>query len=196
VPTVRAATPDELPQVGATLAAAFADDPVWSWMAPPSTWAQRARGWFAAEAKVQLEGQGVVLVDDQVRGAAMWSPPDRWKTSPRESVAMVVPSLRLFRTRTPRALRMIAGLEGQHPAEPAHWYLAILGTDPSHQGHGIGSALVSAVTDRCDTEGLPAYLESSKEQNVPFYARHGFVVRQEIAPAGSPPLWTMWREPR
>ena len=28
----------------------------------------------------------------------------------------------------------------------------------------------------CDTEGLPAYLESSKEPNVAFYGRFGFRV--------------------
>ncbi len=196
MPTVRAATANDLPQVGRALAAAFADDPVWTWLAPRATWADRAPGWFATEARLQLEGHGEVLVTDDGRGAAVWSPPKRWRTSPRETVALVLPSLRLFRGRTPRVLRMVSGLEGAHPAEPPHWYLSILGTDPAHQGRGNGSALVRAVTDRCDAEGLPAYLESSKEQNVPFYARHGFAVREVVRPAGSPTLWTMWREPQ
>jgi hypothetical protein len=55
---------------------------------------------------------------------------------------------------------------------------------------------VQAITDRCDAESLPAYLESSKEQNVPFYARHGFEVRTEMAIPGGPPMWLMWREPK
>ncbi|MBA3281059.1 MAG: hypothetical protein H0U29_02405, partial [Acidimicrobiia bacterium] len=116
MPTVRPATPDDLPRVGTVLAAAFADDPVWSWMAPPSVhWADRAAAWFSTEAAIQLRGHGEVLVDDSVRGAAIWSPPGRWKGTLRESIAIVRPSLRLFRRRTPRTLRAHVRLEAQHP---------------------------------------------------------------------------------
>ncbi len=197
MPLVRPAIADELPQVGAALAAAFASDPVWGWMASPrAVWPERAAAWFETEARVQLEGHGEVLVDDQLRGAAIWAPPGHWRTSPRDSVAIVLPSVRLFRSRTLRSLRTIALMEKRHPVEPQHWYLAILGTDPAHQGHGIGSALINAVTDRCDREGLGAYLESSKEQNVPFYGRHGFVVQEQLTLPGGPDMWRMWRDPR
>lgn len=73
----------------------------------------------------------------------------------------------------------------------------MLGTDPDHQGKGIGSALVSHVTDKADAEGMPCYLESSKESNVPFYVCHGFEVTEELSlPANGPKVWGMWREPR
>ena len=49
---------------------------------------------------------------------------------------------------------------------------------------------------RCDAARLPAYLESSKERNVPFYERHGFRVTGELTiPGGGPTLWLMWRNP-
>lgn len=196
MPTVRPATLDDLPRVGTALAAAFADDPVWSWMTSPAArWSDRAAAWFSTEAALQLRGRGEVLVDHELRGAAIWSPPGRWKASPREAVALAWPSLRLFRSRTPRALRTLGLMEAQHPTPP-HWYLATLGTDPVHQGHGIGSALVQAITERCDTKGLPAYLESSKEQNVAFYERHGFQVAKKLELPGGPPNWLMWREPQ
>ena len=47
----------------------------------------------------------------------------------------------------------------------------------------------------CTAESLPAYLESSKERNVDFYARHGFRVTRELRLPKGPPLWSMWREP-
>ena len=52
--------------------------------------------------------------------------------------------------------------EKKHPTQP-HWYLGILGTDTVHQGKGVGSALMQPILERCDAEGLPAYLESSRE---------------------------------
>jgi hypothetical protein len=47
----------------------------------------------------------------------------------------------------------------------------------------------------CDREGIPAYLESSKERNIDFYARFGFRVLQEVRLPRGPKMWPMWREP-
>ncbi len=49
---------------------------------------------------------------------------------------------------------------------------------------------------RCDDEGVGAYLESSKERNVAFYGRHGFRVTRELRFPRGPRLWLMWRDPR
>ncbi len=66
-----------------------------------------------------------------------------------------------------------------HPKE-RHWYLQMLGTEPDAQSKGLGSAILAPVLERCDREGERVYLESSKERNIPFYARHGFAVTEEI----------------
>jgi predicted GNAT family N-acyltransferase len=61
----------------------------------------------------------------------------------------------------------------------------------------LGSALLQVALAHVDEEGDPSYLESSKERNVPLYARFGFEVIGEVpSKSGSPPLWRMWREPR
>ena len=78
-----------------------------------------------------------------------------------------------------------------------HWYLLILGVEPERQGEGIGSALIAPNLARADIEGLPCYLETSKERNLEFYRRHGFEVRhEENIPSGGPKVWMMKREPR
>jgi ribosomal protein S18 acetylase RimI-like enzyme len=90
----------------------------------------------------------------------------------------------------------LLGAQRLHPEDPPHWYLAILGTDPSAQGRGLGSAMMGPILEGCDREGLGAYLESSKERNVDFYARHGFRVTGERRLPRGPRLWPMWRDPR
>ena len=53
------------------------------------------------------------------------------------------------------------------------------------------------VLTRCDTDGIPAYLESTKERNVGFYEHHGFAVVGCVdIPLDGPALWLMWRVPR
>src|SRR5205814_297309 len=96
--------------------------------------------------------------------------------------------------RLARVLRGLSIVEKCHPEDP-HFYLATLGTDPGHQGEGIGSALMQPVLSMCDQEGLGAYLESSKESNIAFYSRHGFRVTEEVRMPHGPPVWLMWREP-
>ncbi|MGH0034115.1 MAG: GNAT family N-acetyltransferase [Myxococcota bacterium] len=81
-----------------------------------------------------------------------------------------------------------------HPQEP-HWYLAVIGVRPSHQGRGLGSALLGAFLERVDREGMPAYLESDRAENLPFYRRAGFEVATRTETAGIP-IWCMWRSPK
>lgn len=56
--------------------------------------------------------------------------------------------------------------------------------------------MLDPVLARADQEGVAAYLESSKEPNLAYYERHGFVRTDVLEPVpGGPPVWTMWREP-
>jgi predicted N-acetyltransferase YhbS len=94
-----------------------------------------------------------------------------------------------------RAMKFMQAVERKHPKAP-HYYLATLGTEPDFQRKGVGSAVMQPVLDRCDADGVPAYLESSKEVNVPYYRRHGFEVTDELKLPDGPTLWLMWREPQ
>ncbi|HEV3227255.1 MAG TPA: GNAT family N-acetyltransferase, partial [Acidimicrobiales bacterium] len=61
---------------------------------------------------------------------------------------------------------------------------------------GLGSSLMRETLDRCDRQGLGAYLESSNIRNVPFYERHGFRVLAEVSPSPEFTARPMWREPQ
>lgn len=60
-----------------------------------------------------------------------------------------------------------------------HWYLNVLGVEPSLQGKGHGSALVGHKLEDIDQQGIPAYLETSLAKNVKFYEKLGFQVIKE-----------------
>jgi GNAT superfamily N-acetyltransferase len=194
---VRKASSVDTEGLSAALARAFFDDPVMSWLLPRD--ARRARGLpvvFEMELTNVHLPHGEVYTTAQLSGGALWAPPGKWRTPPA-SLLRALPRLALaLGSRIPVALRTIMAMERVHPKEP-HWYLAVLGTEPASQGKGVGSALMAPVLQRCDREGVAAYLESSKQSNIPFYARHGFEVTGTVSlPGGGPPVWPMWREPR
>jgi GNAT superfamily N-acetyltransferase len=194
-PTVRLATQADVPALSAALARAFHDDPVTSWLFPPDRYEARLRAYFGVYLRRISLRHHVTYTTAGLEGGAIWMPPGAWELSPLDIVRTLPTTLRALGRRLPAALRALLQIEHRHPRQP-HYYLATLGTDPAHQGKGIGTALLDPVLARCDAEGLPAYLESSKERNVPFYARHGFEVTEQFTPDGGPPLWLMWRNPR
>ena len=85
-------------------------------------------------------------------------------------------------------------LEAVHPRE-SHWYLSVLGVDPSQQGQGIGSRLLAYWLQGVDRDGGFAYLETDRSENRPFYERAGFVVINEITVFGVT-VWCMARSCR
>jgi ribosomal protein S18 acetylase RimI-like enzyme len=196
-PQLRRASAQDVPALAGVLARAFLDDPVASWAYPPDHLRERALVRFQGTRARQLLGEEEVWTDSDLRCAALWATPGRWKMSLGE-IAALAPSFmhpRLI-ARLPIAAIGWEKLERRHPPDPPHWYLAVLGTDPSAQGQGLGSAVLRPVLERCDADGVGAYLESSKESNIAFYSRHGFRVTEEIRLLKGPPMWKMWRDPR
>ena len=196
---VRRAGRAELEPIVHVLARAFDDDPVPRFLFR-GEWRRRRglRTFFRIQLRHTYLDKDEVWTTPDVAGAALWAPPGAprpgWSDLAR--LTPVLPYLTGLGRRLPDAARLLASVDRARPRAP-HWYLATLGTDPDRQGKGIGSALLQAVLTRIDEEASPAYLESSKERNLAFYARHGFEVTGEIhTPNGGPTLWLMWREPR
>src|SRR5579864_4512217 len=57
-----------------------------------------------------------------------------------------------------------------------HWYLWAVGVEPTNQGRGIGGRLLQPVLAKASAEGVPCYLETMNEANLPFYEKYGFSV--------------------
>src|SRR5262249_41708940 len=94
-----------------------------------------------------------------------------------------------------RVMSAMDHIEKRHPKEP-HYYLQAIGTDTAKQGKGFGGVVMRRHLAIADAKGLPAYLESSKEKNIPIYQSFGFEVTGEIRLPGGPLLYPMWRKAR
>jgi len=195
-PGVRAATASDASAVTDMLVRAFDDDPVATYMfAGPRRRRRGLHSFFTTQLRTYLP-RGHVYVSDDLSGAALWGQPGRERHPVLELLQLLPTGPFLLSPHTVGAMRLLFKVEELHPTEP-HWYLFTLGTAPERQGQGVGSALLRSMLAQVDELGEPAYLESSKERNVPLYARFGFEVLDEIpSRAGSPPIWRMWREPR
>ncbi|MGA8218872.1 MAG: GNAT family N-acetyltransferase [Solirubrobacterales bacterium] len=193
----RRAEQAELPELARMLARAFHEDPVAAWACRPESLRPRVLERLFGMRLRDLHPRGEIWTDDDLRSVAVWAAPEQWHTTARQDIAyattLLHPRLML---RMPTVVTGMLGAQKVHPGEPPHWYLAILGTDLSAQGRGLGSSLLAPVLKGCDHDGVGAYLESSKEQNLDFYARHGFRVTSERRLPRGPTLWPMWRDPR
>lgn len=191
---------NEIPSISRTLAKAFVDDPVFEVLFGGTVPEPRAAQFFEIMAGAQLR-HGLVHRTPAHEAVAIWAPPGEWKLPVSQIVKNAPGFVRVFGSRMFANLALLNRLEKAHPDEEPHYYLEFIGTDPAHQGKGMGSRLMRPMMERCDDEGVGAYLESSKEANLAFYGRFGFEVTKIITHRGAkgapgPQQWLMWRTPR
>lgn len=193
---VRRVTPADVPALAQTMARAFYDDPVvghWCTADESRRMRRLVRGFELFLRKVYLPHDECHATGD-LTGSALWLPPGTWKTQGLAEMRLLAGMARAYGRALPRILGVLSALENKHPHEP-HYYLQFLGVEPKWQGKGLGSALLEPTLERCDREGVPAYLEATSERNRQLYERNGFELVERIElPAGGPPMWRMWRE--
>ncbi|MBI2384103.1 MAG: GNAT family N-acetyltransferase [Gammaproteobacteria bacterium] len=182
----------EWPLIGDVIAEAFADDPVNLW-AFNGVAAMRPSFRAMARYLYLVRGFGHRTADG--RAGTLWLPPGAAKSHGLRGTLALARALtwhgglRAVRN----GLAIDAFMNRKRPREP-HYYLFAIAVAPELQGKGRGGLLMREALRRVDGEGMPAYLESSRARNLPFYRQFGFEVVEEAAPArGCPPVWRMWR---
>jgi len=187
-------------QVSATLASAFHRDPVMNWFLRQDHKHDIVMAGLIASLVEEYMKEGWAIAAEDGSCATLWAKPGKTvgALSIMQQIAwlpriMHISTLR----RVPRALKVMNALDANHPHEPNHYYLFMIGVHADHQGQGLGSTILAKALETVDAEGMPAYLENSNPKNTPLYERHGFKVMKEIKfePDG-PSLWPMWREAR
>jgi GNAT superfamily N-acetyltransferase len=199
-PQARPARKADIRELSRTLARAFFDDPVMLWLLPDAQARTAHLGrLFATMTRHHHLARGGVEVASGGPGigaAALWDPPNQWQETRRAQLAMTPTFLRVFGLRSMQGRAVQELMKRVHPEEP-HWYLAVIGSDPTVRGKGFGQVLMESRLHRVDAENAPAYLESTKPENIPYYQRFGFDVTGEIVlPNGGPIMWPMWRKPQ
>jgi ribosomal protein S18 acetylase RimI-like enzyme len=167
-------------------------DPAARWVWPDS---QRFLMYFPSFVRAfggKAFAHGSAYYIDGYIGAALWLPPD---VHPDENALIAL----LQRTVSDQIQKDVFAVFEQmgsyHPNEP-HWYLPLMGVDPSQQSKGFGSALLQHILIQFDRNNKLAYLESSNPRNIPLYKRHGFELLGTIQTGTSPSISPMLRRPR
>lgn len=192
---VRQAGHEDAPRLVTVLADAFFDDPVMKWWIEDAERAAVLPRFFDVLMRDLFLPNGEVYTTDDLAGGALWGAPGRWPIDDERQAELAPLWLEVLGSHAERGSTLSNLLDEQHPTA-SHYYLGVLGVTPQRQCLGIGTALMKPVLTRCDSEGMPAYLEATNPRNRDLYLRHGFAVRQEVRLPDGPPLWLMWREPR
>ncbi|MDX3061998.1 MULTISPECIES: GNAT family N-acetyltransferase [Streptomyces] len=192
---IRQADERDRDQVVRILDEAFHDDPVSTWIFPDEDHRRAVHGAFLGVfADITLAGGRIDLLEDGTAAALWFSVPAGAPEGTDDTPALMRETADPDNERAELVGRLTGAV---HPHDRAHEYLLMIGVSPQCQGEGIGEALISGVLERCDREGIPAYLEASSMRSRGLYERLGFTFtgRTVDLPDG-PAMWPMWREPR
>ncbi|MFJ4684657.1 GNAT family N-acetyltransferase [Streptomyces sp. NPDC088789] len=179
---------------------AFQQDPVSSWVFPDEAYRRETHHRLVGAFTDIVMAEGRIDLAEDGSACALWlSVPDgdghdgqdpEGGDDAAQLRAVVDPD----NARVEEIANLTAGI---HPSGRAHAYLWMVGVSPERQGQGVGSALIGTVLERCDRDGVPAYLEASNARSRDLYARLGFaVIGEPLRLPDGPLMWPMWREPR
>jgi ribosomal protein S18 acetylase RimI-like enzyme len=189
----RKARRSELPPTAANLTAAFAADPVFTYVFPDPA---RRPGAIAAFFDLVVQ---TLWVYDEIytidhAGGAVWVPPGE-PAVPELAARAFEEKLAAIDGLDLARLGLLTELQGRHHPSAPYAYLWFVGVHPDHQGLGHGTALMASALRRCDVERMPAYLEATTATSRDYYQRMGFEVVAELGLPDGPSIWSMRRQP-
>jgi GNAT superfamily N-acetyltransferase len=195
---IRVAATGDLDALTAIMATAFRHDPVWGEYSFPGS-SERldtaAAFWRAYLGAMLRHDWSFLTAGDE--SAAVWVPPgERELTDAQEHELEALLRDLLGDAQAGIVFDVIERLEDAHPRHEPHHQLSLFGTHEDHRGRGIGMALLDACLERVDTDGSPAYLESTNPANDRRYMSRGFEPYGRVELAGGPTVTTMWRPAR
>jgi ribosomal protein S18 acetylase RimI-like enzyme len=184
----------------ALLARAFHNDPLYKLVMPDEDRRANALTWLFERVVRYCILYGHTFTTPELEGIAGWLPPGRTNLTLGRIIrsGLHATPLKLGWNAYRRFDTYMAYADKLHArhAPRFHWYLWVIGVEPTCQGRGIGSRLLQPILDKADADGVLCYLETEGERNVRFYEKHGFkVAEQGRVPKLGVQVWAMRREP-
>lgn len=195
---IRRADQSDRDAVARLLDEAFRDDPVSSWVFPDPEHRAAVHGKFLGVFVDVALAQGRIDYAADGSAAALWLRIPAGNHEEEGAEDDIPARMREAADPDNERCELVGRLTGEaHPTAEDHEYLLMIAVAPGRQGEGLGTELMRPVLERCDREGVPAYLEASSERSKALYERLGwrFTGTAVRLPDG-PPMWPMWRKPQ
>ncbi|MEZ2226143.1 GNAT family N-acetyltransferase [Microcoleus sp.] len=181
---IRTASASDQRHISAAMVLAFSNDPIVRWLYPePDRYLTYYPRIAEAYINQSLFHQTSYYVDGY-GGASHWIPPGAEMDA---EPFMEIFQESIAESHQAEVFEFLKQMDHCHPSQ-THWYLAMIGVEPTQQGKGFGSALLRHMLRQCDHDRIPAYLEASSPQNIAFYKQHGFELISPSVQVGSSPI--------
>jgi ribosomal protein S18 acetylase RimI-like enzyme len=193
--TVTPASPSDHDEAISCLATAFGQDPITGFLLQMGPgYRERVSQFFSILMRARLAlGMPVFVARNGagISGASMGysTAPHEWPsdlTAEWDRFEKAIPGL-------PERMSVYDEVAAKFKPSAPHYYLGVIGTDPSSRGRGIGTQLLGAFCEASANDPLSSgvYLETAQASNLKFYERAGFVETGR-GNLGSSSLWCMF----
>lgn len=193
--------PEQIKQAAKVVAGSFFDYPSLIFYFPDPGHRARWLKWYMERVLNTALMFGEVLAAEDMSGVLFALPPGRTRLGNREYLkagflaAPLVIGLRHY-PNVSECEDYLADTQEKLLAGRPHYYLWGLSVDPQKQKTGSGTALLKFLLQKTDSEKMPVYLETHKEQNVAYYENRGFqLIHTDIVPKHGLDFWCMLHDP-
>jgi GNAT superfamily N-acetyltransferase len=185
----------DLPFAARALTNAFMEDPLQPYVFPSESERQeRSIPHFSAVLQYGILF-GEVYTANNFGGAVVWLRPGETTVTPEKAEQGGLAALpqTIGEAQFTRFISVLdyADQFHKHDIKEPHWYAMVVGVDPTFQGLGFGSALLSPILNEAKSKNIPVYLETAQPKNVSFYVHMGFEqIREATEPVSGIKIWT------
>jgi len=203
VPALYQLTKEDIPKAVACLKDAFKDDPLWAVVFKNEPDRDKSlSGFFTIPLLYGMKFGKAYATSKEIEGVAIWVPGKHANMTMWGMLRSGGLSYGMkMGKETISNLSIISNQLGPDRKRlmknNPYKYLTLIGVSSQVQGKGLGSRIINTIKEECDREGVHLYLETEKEDNLPFYEKHGLTVLEKVVfKKINMPMWLMARKPQ
>lgn len=191
-------TKEDIPRAVECLKDAFKDDPLWKEVFKNDPDKDKAlSGFFTCPLLYGMKFGKVYATSPNIEGAAVWVPGKyadmtMWRMLRCGALSYGAKMGKETMSNLSIVSKQLGSERKRLMKNKPYVYLTIIGVSSTAQGKGFGSKLMENIKEECSRKRLHLYLETEKEENLPFYKKHGLTVLKDIVfEKINLPMWLM-----